>query len=51
MIKGNLKKLTERMALTGCYDVVIGLLLTKHQPHRLNVVAGEAPVPETRSME
>ena len=25
-------------------DVVVGLVLLEHQPHRLDVVAGEAPV-------
>jgi len=27
MMKGNLKKVTDRMALSGCYDVVIGFFL------------------------
>jgi hypothetical protein len=45
MMKGNLKKVTDRMALSGCYDVVIGFFLLKHEPHRFDVIAGETPVP------
>ncbi len=32
------------MALPGGDDVVLGLVLLEHQPHGLDVVAGEAPV-------
>ena len=34
----------DRVCLAGRDDVVVGLLLLEHQPHRLDVVAGEAPV-------
>src|ERR1035437_700528 len=30
--------------LTGADDVVVGLVLLQHAPHRVDVVAGEAPV-------
>src|ERR1700722_2120716 len=45
MMKGGLEKVANGMALTGCYDVVFRFLLLEHEPHCLNVVSGEAPVP------
>jgi hypothetical protein len=45
MVEGNLEKVTNRMALSGCDDVVIGFFLLKHEPHRLNVITSETPVP------
>ena len=32
------------MGFAGGDDVIVGLVLLQHQPHRLDVVAGEAPV-------
>ena len=32
------------MGLSGCQDVVIGLILLKHAPHTLDVIAGMAPI-------
>jgi hypothetical protein len=45
MLKCNLKQVSDRMALAGGDDIVVGFLLLKHEPHRLNVVTSEAPVP------
>jgi hypothetical protein len=42
-MKRNPKKVTDSMALTGCYNVVIGLILLKHEPHRFHIVTSEAP--------
>src|SRR5947207_8265393 len=39
-----LDELAHGMALPGCNDVVAGLVLLQHQPHRLHVVAGIPPV-------
>ena len=33
------------MGFVGGDHVVVGLVLLKHEPHRLNVVAGEPPIP------
>ena len=41
----SLDKLTHRVRLPGGDDVVVGLVLLQHQPHRPHVVAGVAPVP------
>ena len=38
------EELADAVRLAGGDDVVVGLLLLEHQPHRLDVVAGEAPV-------
>jgi hypothetical protein len=38
------EELADRVRLPGGDDVVVGLLLLEHQPHRLDVVTGEAPV-------
>ena len=37
-------ELAHRVRLAGGDDVVVGLVLLQHQPHRPHVVAGEAPV-------
>ena len=39
-----LDELADRVGLAGGDDVVVGLVLLQHQPHRLHVVAGVAPV-------
>src|SRR5918995_2601721 len=39
-----LAELTHRMGLAGGDHVVVGLILLEHEPHRLDVVAGVAPV-------
>ena len=44
VIEGDLHQLAHRVALAGRDDVVVGLVLLQHQPHRAHVVAGEAPV-------
>ena len=38
------EELADAVGLAGGDDVVVGLVLLEHQPHRLDVVAGEAPV-------
>mmetsp|Transcript_17850 Transcript_17850/g.51104 ORF Transcript_17850/g.51104 Transcript_17850/m.51104 type:complete len:423 (-) Transcript_17850:52-1320(-) len=43
-LKGLLDKLTDGVSLSGSEDVVIGLILLKHAPHTLDVVAGMAPI-------
>ena len=43
--KRNPAHLAHRRGPAGRYDIVIGLVLLKHQPHRLDVVASEAQVP------
>ena len=44
VLEGDLAELPHRVGLSGRDDVVAGLVLLEHQPHRLDVVAGEAPV-------
>ena len=44
-MKGDLEQVADGMALAGGDDVVLGFVLLQHEPHRPNVVAGEAPVP------
>ena len=39
-----LGELADRVGFAGGDHVVVGLLLLEHQPHRLDVVAGESPV-------
>mmetsp|Transcript_1083 Transcript_1083/g.1870 ORF Transcript_1083/g.1870 Transcript_1083/m.1870 type:complete len:369 (+) Transcript_1083:223-1329(+) len=43
-LEGLLDKLTDGVSLSGSEDVVIGLILLKHAPHTLDVVAGMAPI-------
>ena len=38
------KELAYAVAFTGRYNVVVGVFLLKHQPHRLDVIARETPV-------
>ena len=40
----DLAQLAHAVRLAGRDHVVVGLVLLEHQPHRLDVVAGEAPV-------
>ena len=42
--EGELDELAHGVRLAGGDDVVVGLVLLEHQPHGLDVVAGEAPV-------
>ena len=42
--EGDLAELAHRVRLAGGDHVVVGLVLLEHQPHGLDVVAGEAPV-------
>ena len=42
--EGHLDQVAHRVALAGGDDVVVGRRLLQHQPHRPDVVAGEAPV-------
>ena len=44
MRESQLEKLVNRMRFAGGDDVVVGLLLLEHEPHRADVVAGEAPI-------
>ena len=44
MIEGHLHQVANGMADSGGDDVVVGLALLEHQPHRLDVVAGKSPV-------
>jgi hypothetical protein len=43
-LEGLLDELTNGMGLSGGKDVIIGLVLLKHAPHTLDVVAGMAPI-------
>src|SRR5713101_9056930 len=43
--KGLLNKLFNGMGLPRAHHIVSGLLLLEHQPHRLHIIAGKAPVP------
>src|ERR1700722_4540843 len=43
-IENHLEKFLHRMSLAGGNYVVVGLILLQHQPHRLDVVAGESPI-------
>ena len=43
-LESQLQEFAHRVALAGGDDEVVGLLLLHHQPHRLDVVAGEAPI-------
>ena len=43
-LEGLLDELTDGVGLSGSKDVVIGLVLLKHAPHTLDVVAGMAPI-------
>lgn len=43
-LEGLFNKLTDSVHLTGGEDKVLGLLLLKHAPHALDVVAGMTPV-------
>ena len=42
--EGDLHEVADRVANAGGDDVVLGAILLQHQPHRADVVAGEAPV-------
>ena len=42
--EGEIDELAHRMGLAGGDHEVLGLVLLQHEPHRLDVVAGEAPV-------
>ena len=42
--KGALDELTNGVGLSGCQDVIIGLILLEHAPHTLDVIAGVAPI-------
>jgi len=42
--EGQVTELADGHAFAGRNDVVVGLLLLKHQPHRPHVVAGKTPV-------
>ena len=43
-LEGLLNELADSVGLSGGEDVVIGLILLKHAPHTLDVVAGMAPI-------
>ena len=43
-IEREFEKLLYRMSFAGRYHVVVGTLLLKHHPHRLDVVAGKSPI-------
>ena len=45
MMKSNFKEITNRMTLSGRYNIVVRFVLLEHEPHRMDVVAREAPVP------
>ena len=45
MMKGNFKEITNRMAPSGRYDIVVRFVLLEHEPHRMDVVAGKTPIP------
>src|SRR3984893_3804611 len=42
--EGELDQIAHAVRLPGRYDVVVGFLLLQHQPHRLDIVAGKAPI-------
>src|SRR5580693_4664766 len=42
--EGELDQTAHAVRLPGRYDVVVGVLLLQHQPHRLDIVAGKAPI-------
>src|SRR5271169_2760856 len=42
--EGELDEIAHAVRLPGGDDVVVGLLLLQHQPHGLDIVAGEAPI-------
>ena len=44
MREGDVDELLHGVLLAGRDHVVVGLVRLEHQPHRLDVVAGEAPV-------
>ena len=44
VVEGELDQAVDRVGDAGGHHVVVGLLLLEHPPHRLDVVAGEAPV-------
>ena len=44
VIERDLDQLAHRVTFAGRDDVVVGLSLLQHQPHRANVVAGKTPV-------
>ena len=44
LFERRLDELAHLVRLAGGDDVVVGLVLLQHQPHRLDVVAGVAPV-------
>src|SRR6266542_4835556 len=43
--EGQLHQLLHGVRLPRGHHVVVGLVLLQHEPHRLHVIAGEAPVP------
>jgi hypothetical protein len=43
-IEHEIEELAHRMRLAGRLDIIVGPLLLQHQPHRLDVIAGEARV-------
>src|SRR5688500_18656826 len=42
--EGSLAELAHRPGLSGADDVIVRGILLKHAPHRIDIVAGEAPV-------
>lgn len=48
--EGLLQELFDGVRLVGGDDVVAGLVLLQHHPHRLNVIPGEAPVTSGREV-
>jgi hypothetical protein len=40
-----IQKLTHRVTLTGCDDIIIGWILLQHKPHRADVVSRMTPIP------
>ena len=44
MREGNLTEFTHGMGLTGADHIIVRMVLLKHQPHRLHIIAGKAPV-------
>src|SRR5579872_4301754 len=45
MGKGQLDQLAYGARLAGSDHIIVGLVLLQHAPHRLDVIAGESPVP------
>src|SRR5262249_15984657 len=45
MLERRLTQIPHRAGVSRSDHVVVGLVLLKHSPHRVDVVAGEAPVP------